>query len=215
MKDVFSARQVTKPSLPTAITLTAATADADASIALHQAPHHIARAAINDQFSKADLVLDLRNQPGVEGSLIIARTGKRAAYCDMLHGHLDHHKQNPRFDTELGGWSTQNNVSGALLSQNSNEGIRTRGSRRGLMDSTACTVNKKSSWGTSTESAHVVEYHLDCSSNDHDTMNTRWENSGSGARVMSRAGGVGNIINHGYGSHSIESSDHKIKAAVK
>ncbi len=71
------------------------------------------------------------------------------------------------------------------------------------MDSTASRINANSFWGASIESPDVVEYHLDCAGNDNYFMNCRWENTGSGARVMWREGSIGNMISQGFGSHTI------------
>jgi hypothetical protein len=49
----------------------------------------------------------------------------------------------------------------------------------------------------------VVEYHLDCAGIDNYWMNCRWENTGTGARVLWRANSVGNVIAYGSFSHMI------------
>ncbi len=157
--------------------------------------------------NSSNLDLTVPHIQNFETGLIIAGTGKGTAYCNITLGHLDNNKQNLRFRADTTGWANQNNFYGGRLSHNSNEGTKLPGSGQILVDATAHKVNNNSFWGTSIESADVVEYHLDCAGNDNYFMNCRWENTGPGARVIWRAGSVGNVISHGYGSQEIVETD--------
>lgn len=138
-----------------------------------------------------------------ETGLVIAGNGNGTSYCNVTLGHLDNNKRNLRFSADASGWSNQNNFYGGRLSHNSNEGVKVSGTRHILMDAAASKVNANSFWGTSIESPNIVEYHLDCAGNDNYFVNCRWENTGTGARVIWREGSVGNVISHGFGSHTI------------
>lgn len=138
-----------------------------------------------------------------ETGLVIGGKGNGTSYCNVMLGHLDNNKINLRFSADVAGWANQNNFYGGRLSHNSDEGIKVSGTRHVLIDATASKVNCNSFWGTSIESPNVVEYHLDCAGNDNYFMNCRWENTGTGARVIWRANSTGNMIAHGFCSHTI------------
>lgn len=138
-----------------------------------------------------------------ETGLVVAGYGAGTSYCNVALGQLDNNLRNLRFTADATGWANQNNFMGGRLSHNSDEGSVVPGSRHILIDSLPNRVNNNSFWGTSIESPNVVEYHLDCAGNDNYWMNCRWENTGSGARVVWRANSIGNVIAHGFGSHTI------------
>lgn len=138
-----------------------------------------------------------------ETGLVIAGAGAGTSYCNVSLGHLDNNFRNLCFTADATGWANQNNFYGGRLSHNSGEGSVVPGSRHILIEPAANRVNNNSFWGTSLESPDVVEYHLDCAGNDNYWTNCRWENTGSGARVMWRANSIGNVIAHGFASHTI------------
>lgn len=142
-----------------------------------------------------------------ETGLAITGNGRGTSYCNITLGHLDNNKRNILFSADASGWANQNNLYGGRLSHNSNEGTKVPGSRQILVELTTYKVNANSFWGTSIESANVVEYHLDCAGNDNYFVNCRWENTEVGARVIWRADSVGNIITYGYGSHMIQETN--------
>ena len=153
--------------------------------------------------NSCNLDLTVPHIQNFETGLVVAGNGKGTAYCNINLGHLDNNKRNLFLTSDATGWANQNNFFGGRLSHNSIEGKAVPGTRHILIDATNHKVNNNSFWGTSVESTDLVEYHLDCAGNDNYFMNCRWENSGSGARVIWRADSVGNIISFGYGSHVI------------
>jgi hypothetical protein len=72
-----------------------------------------------------------------------------------------------------------------------------------LIDVTASKVNNNNFYGTSLESPNTVEYHLDCGGNDNYWWGCRWENTGTGARVLWANTTIGNVIAYGFASHTI------------
>jgi hypothetical protein len=112
-------------------------------------------------------------------------------------------KVNHRLDADGTGWSNQNTFLGGRYSHNSNEGTVVAGTCHVLMPATTNVVNGNVWVGTSLESPDVVKYHLDCAGWDNTFNHCRWENIGSGARVVWRAGSKGNQIVGGYDAHQI------------
>ena len=149
------------------------------------------------------LDLDIPHIQNFENGLIVAGYGRGTCYCNVTLGHLDNNKRNLRLTADTGGWANQNNFYGGRLSHNSNEGTAVPGTRHILIDATTFKVNANCFWGTSLESPNVVEYHLDCAGVDNYFENCRWENTGTGARVIWRSDSLGNIISYGYGAHVI------------
>jgi hypothetical protein len=137
------------------------------------------------------------------GMKLYGTTSNGVSYCNVTLGHLDNNKRNLWFTSDATGWTNQNNFYGGRLSHNSNEGTVVAGTRHILMDTTASKVNNNNFWGTSIESPNTVEFHLDCGGNDNYWWGCRWENTGTGARVNWQANSIGNVIAHGFTSHTI------------
>ena len=150
-----------------------------------------------------NLDVTLPHVQNFETGLVVAGRGAGTSYCNVTLGHLDNNRRNLHFTADDTGWANQNNFYGGRLSHDSGEGAVVPGTRHVLVDVAANRVNNNSFWGTSLESPNVVEYHLDCAGNDNYWTNCRWENTGTGARVLWRAGSTGNVIAHGFCSHTI------------
>jgi hypothetical protein len=140
---------------------------------------------------------------GFETGLRIGGYGNGTSYTAIHLGHLDNNKINENWTADATGWANQNNVFGGRMSHDSGEGTAVSGTRHVLMDSTASVINNNSHWGTSLESPNTVEFHLECAGNDNYFNGCRWENTGTGARVKWANNAVGNVIAHGFGSHTI------------
>lgn len=138
-----------------------------------------------------------------ETGLEVSGDGNGVSYCTTTLGHLDNNKRNLRFAPSATGWSNQNTFIGGRMSHNSNEGTVVSGTRHVLIELGASKVNNNVFVGTSLESPNVVEYHLDCAGNDNYFDWCRWENTGTGARIIWRANSIGNVIHYGFGSHTI------------
>jgi hypothetical protein len=137
------------------------------------------------------------------GLEIYGTTSNGSAYCNVTLGHLDNNKRNLYFTADSTGWANQNTFYGGRLSHNSAEGTVVSGTRHVLIDTTTSKVNNNNFFGTSIESPNTVEYHLDCGGNDNYWWGCRWENTGTGARVNWQASSIGNVIAHGFASHTI------------
>lgn len=155
-----------------------------------------------------NLDLTVPHVQGFETGLLVVGKGAGVAYCNVTLGHLDNNRTNLRLTADATGWANQNNFYGGRLSHNSAEGIRVAGSRHILIDQTTAKVNGNSFWGASLESVDIVEYALDCAGVDNYFMNCRWENGGTGARVLWRANSVGNVIAYGpYANGVVETNE--------
>jgi hypothetical protein len=137
------------------------------------------------------------------GLKVYGTTSNGTSYCNVTLGHLDNNKRNLYFTADATGWANQNTFFGGRLSHNSEEGAAVSGTRHILMDTTASKVNGNSFYGTSVESPNTVEFHLDCGGNDNYWFGCRWENTGTGARINWQTGSIGNVISHGFASHTI------------
>lgn len=125
------------------------------------------------------------------------------SYVNIHLGHLFNNKRNMQITSDATGWANQNTIIGGRMSHNSEEGAVVAGTRHVLMDLTASKANNNNFFGTSLESPNVVEYHLDCAGNDNYFWGCRWENTGAGARVIWRANSIGNLIDNGFGLHTM------------
>jgi hypothetical protein len=137
------------------------------------------------------------------GLQIYGTTSNGTSYCNVTLGHLDNNKRNLYLTADATGWANQNNFYGGRLSHESAEGTNVTGTRHVLIDTTASKVNNNNFYGTSLESPNTVAYHLDCGGNDNYFWGCRWENTGTGARVNWQANSIGNVIAHGFSSHTI------------
>jgi hypothetical protein len=140
---------------------------------------------------------------GFETGLRIGGYGNGTSYTAVYLGHLDNNKINENWTADATGWANQNNVFGGRMSHDSAEGTAVSGTRHVLIDSTSSTINNNTHWGTSLESPNTVEFHLECAGNDNYFNECRWENTGTGARVKWANSTVGNVIAHGFSSHTI------------
>jgi hypothetical protein len=147
--------------------------------------------------------IDVPEITNFETGLRVSGTGNGTSYVNVFLGHLFNNKRNMHFTADTGGWANQNSVFGGRMSHNSEEGTTVAGTRHVLMDLTASKVNNNVFVGTSLESPNTVEYHLDCAGNDNYWFGCRWENTGTGARVIWRANSIGNLIDNGFGAHTI------------
>lgn len=155
---------------------------------------------INNVYSASVHVPQIKD---FETGLRISGTGNGTSYVNVHLGHLYSNKRNLQFTADSGGWANQNNIFGGRMSHDSREGRVVAGTRHVLMDPTASKINNNNFFGTSLESPNVVEYHLDCAGNDNYFWGCRWENTGTGARIMWREKSIGNLIDNGFGAHTI------------
>ena len=138
-----------------------------------------------------------------ETGLKLNGLGQGVSYVNIHLGHLDNNKVNMQFSADATGWCNQNTILGGRMSHNSNEGVAVAGTRHVLMDLTPSKVNNNNFFGTSLESPNTVEYHLDCAGSDNYFWGCRWENTGTGARIIWRADSIGNVVDNGFGVHTV------------
>lgn len=138
------------------------------------------------------------------GLRVAGASSQGSSYSNIDLGHLDNNKVNIELKPDdATGWVNQNNFLGGRCSHNSGEGTVVSGTKHVSIPAATNIVNGNVFTATSLESPNVVEYHLDCAGLDNYFDHCRWENTGTGPRVVWRTNSKGNTIDGGYDSYSI------------
>lgn len=126
--------------------------------------------------------------------------GTGNVYNDVAVLHLDNNKRNLVLGAGTAGWSNSNTYRLGILAHESAEGTNVAGTRAILLETATNVVNGNLFIGGSVE-GNTAEYHLDCDGLYNRFDEVRWENGGSGCRIIWRANGSRNVVSFGYTAH--------------
>jgi hypothetical protein len=124
-------------------------------------------------------------------------------YNSIFLGELENNKINCSFNNDSAGWCNSNYIFGGRMSHESAEGTLVSGTRHVLIATCTNPVNTNSFYGTSMESANVVQYHIEASGHDNTWYSCRFENDVT-PNVWVRAASNRNSIVYGYSAGLVQ-----------